>query len=207
MYLRRKIIKKEPVRPRDTERKKKQEWERTKCTKRKTDGIWVPHGESTRTPHRKPLHLPFLCLNHSNSFILSFILFSVSQRERARVRRTHGTNTPQKCYGKDRERMIMNILSWFTHPHSSISFFQEKSTIVSALLHTEKTDTAKKEHLKAMLKWFIWQISTNHPIGLCEELTTFLHCSFQISFMFQHIQILIESLISHWYVCSCVAQW
>lgn len=102
------------------ERKKKERVrERTKCTKRKTDGIWVPHGESTRTPQRKTLHLPFLCLNHSNSFILSFILFFVSQRERARVRRTRGTNTPQKCYGKDGRDDNEN----FVMIYSPLSFF------------------------------------------------------------------------------------
>lgn len=86
---------------RHRENKKDREREREHDAQReKTDGIWVPHGESTRTPQRKTLHLPFLCLNHSTlSFSHSSYFLCLSGREPgsdAHMGPTHRRNTTEK---------------------------------------------------------------------------------------------------------------
>lgn len=140
----------------------------------KTDGFWVPHGESTRTPQRKTLHLPFLCLNHSNSFVLSFILFfcvSVGDSQgQTHTWDRHTVETLRKIQEKDDNENFVMIYS-----PSPMSFLRRKKQTVPALFHKMKVKGDRhfqapkktKTHHKNIIKlvyclWFVFGLNLSH---------------------------------------------
>lgn len=143
--------------------KKKSERGRTKCTKRKTDGIWVPHGESTRTPHKKKSSI-----SHSSASIIQLFhslihpIFCVSVGESQGQTHTwdeHATEKLRIRQGKDdNENFVMiylpSPLSFFLPRKKKLFFLAE---CLSSFPYNENRHCqAPKKHYKATIKWFIW---------------------------------------------------